>query len=44
MAPQSVSFKVPKSWKRGTHRFYVYATDAAGNAQAKVATNKLVVR
>ena len=29
---------------RGTYRFTVYATDAAGNRQAKTASNKLVVR
>ena len=29
---------------RGTYRFSVYATDAAGNRQSKVAVNRLVVR
>ncbi len=29
---------------RGTYRFYVYATDAAGNTQLKVASNRLTVR
>jgi hypothetical protein len=29
---------------RGTYRFYVYATDAAGNRQSNVAWNRLVVR
>lgn len=29
---------------RGTYRFTVYATDAAGNRQARTASNKLVVR
>ena len=43
-ALQNAKLKVPKKWKRGTYRFYVYATDLAGNAQAKVAANKLVVR
>lgn len=43
-ALQSTGFKVPGSWQRGTYRFYVYATDAAGNRQAKVASNKLTVR
>ncbi|OPZ41264.1 MAG: hypothetical protein BWY94_02479 [Actinobacteria bacterium ADurb.BinA094] len=43
-ALQSAKLKVPTQWKPGTYRFYVYATDLAGNAQAKVAANKLVVR
>ena len=30
--------------KQGTYRFYVYARDAAGNSQRKVASNRLVVR
>ncbi len=29
---------------RGTYRFYVYATDPAGNRQVKVASNRLNVR
>jgi photosystem II stability/assembly factor-like uncharacterized protein len=29
---------------RGTYRFYVYATDPAGNKQVKVVSNKLTVR
>ena len=40
----SVRFNVPRTWKVGTYRFYVYATDAAGNVQAKVGSNKLLVR
>jgi hypothetical protein len=40
----SVRFTVPRTWKAGTYRFYVYATDAAGNVQAKVGSNKLLVR
>jgi trimeric autotransporter adhesin len=40
----SVHFTVPRTWKAGTYRFYVYATDTAGNAQVKVASNKLIVR
>ena len=32
----TVRFKVPLTWKAGTYRFFVYAIDAAGNAQAKV--------
>lgn len=37
-------FSVPKLWKAGTYKFYVYATDTAGNVQAKAAVNKLVVK
>ena len=40
----SVHFTVPRTWKAGTYRFYVYATDTAGNVQVKVASNKLIVR
>jgi hypothetical protein len=29
---------------RGTYRFTVYATDLAGNTQAKAASNRLVVK
>jgi hypothetical protein len=29
---------------KGRYRFYVYSTDAAGNAQTKVASNRLTVR
>jgi hypothetical protein len=29
---------------RGTYRFYVYATDIAGNIATKVATNRLTVK
>ena len=43
-ALQSTTFKVPKKWKRGTYRFFVYATDLAGNTQLKAASNKLLVR
>jgi hypothetical protein len=36
------------TWKctlqKGTYRFFVYATDAAGNAQARVGSGKLVVK
>jgi large repetitive protein len=38
------SFAVPRTWKAGTYKFYVYATDVAGNAQAKIGYNKLVVK
>ena len=34
-------FAVPRTWKRGTYRFSVYATDAAGNKQANVASTSL---
>lgn len=37
-------FSVPKLWKAGTYKFHVYATDTAGNAQVKVALNKLVIK
>jgi hypothetical protein len=30
--------------KQGQYRFYVYATDAAGNSQSQVASNRLTVR
>jgi hypothetical protein len=40
----SVRFTVPLTWKAGTYKFYVYATDTAGNSQVKVASNKLIVR
>ncbi len=39
-----VRFTVPLTWKAGTYRFFVYAIDAAGNDQAKVGFNRLVVR
>ena len=29
---------------RGSYRFYVYATDGAGNAQSRVGSNRLTVR
>ena len=29
---------------RGTYRFYVHATDPAGNRQVKVVSNRLIVR
>lgn len=38
------SFAVPRTWRAGTYKFYVSATDAAGNAQAKIGSNKLVVK
>jgi photosystem II stability/assembly factor-like uncharacterized protein len=39
-----LKFTVPKAWKPGTYKFYVYARDKAGNTQANVASNKLVVK
>ena len=41
---QSAKFTVPGTWKIGTYVFKVYATDNAGNAQATVGSNKLVVK
>jgi cytochrome c len=40
----TAKLRVPRTWKKGTYRFSVYATDAAGNKQANVASNRLVVR
>jgi hypothetical protein len=40
----TAKFTVPGTWKRGTYRFYVYATDGAGNTQLKAASNKLIVK
>lgn len=40
----TAKFTVPGTWKRGTYRFYVYATDRAGNTQLKAASNKLIVK
>ena len=37
-------FTVPRTWRVGTYRFYVYAKDAAGNAQASVGSNRLIVK
>ena len=39
-----VTFTVPRTWRTGTYKFFVYATDTAGNKQANVASNKLVVK
>jgi len=41
---QIAKFTVPRPWKTGTYVFKVYATDDAGNAQASVGSNKLVVK
>jgi hypothetical protein len=43
-ALQRAQLKIPRAWKAGVYRFYVYATDVAGNRQVKVASNKLLVR
>jgi hypothetical protein len=41
----TTSFTVPRTWKAGTYKFYVYATDLAGNKQVTpVGSNKLIVR
>jgi C1A family cysteine protease len=41
----TAKFMVPRPWRAGTYRFFVYAKDAAGNAQVlPVGSNKLVVR
>jgi photosystem II stability/assembly factor-like uncharacterized protein len=42
--PLTWKFTVPRTWKRGTYRFYLYATDRAGNTQANVASNRLIVK
>ena len=36
--------KVRCTFRRGVYRYYVYATDASGNAQAKVGSARLTVR
>jgi photosystem II stability/assembly factor-like uncharacterized protein len=42
--PLTAKFTVPRTWKPGTYKYLVYATDNAGNPQGKIGTNKLVVR
>lgn len=37
-------FSVPRTWQAGTYRFFVFAKDAAGNAQAKVAVGTVVIK
>lgn len=39
-------FVVPRTaaWRAGTYRYFVYATDAAGNKQANVASNRLILK
>jgi len=50
LRPGSVSVNVQRSTTfrcrlaKGTYKFYVYATDASGNPQAKVGYNRLTVR
>ncbi len=44
---EAISFSdatVPRTCKAGTHRISVYATDAAGNEQANVASDRLIVK
>lgn len=41
--PLTASFTVPRTW-RGAYRFFVYATDQAGNTQTKAASNALIVK
>jgi hypothetical protein len=43
-AAQTAKFTVPTTWRPGTYKFFVSATDTAGNTQTKVAVNKLVVK
>ena len=38
------SYRFRCTLPKRTYRFYVYATDGAGNKQAKVGSNRLVVR
>jgi len=40
----SASLKVPRTWKVGTYRYFVYATDTVGNAQLKAGSNRLIVK
>jgi photosystem II stability/assembly factor-like uncharacterized protein len=44
LASLAAKFEVPLTWRAGTYRFFVYATDKAGNRQSNVASNKLVVK
>ncbi len=44
LGAHTAKLAVPKTWKAGTYRFYVYATDLAGNHQLKVMSNRLVVK
>jgi hypothetical protein len=40
----SYKFSVPRTWKAGTYKFFVTATDTAGNADTTPAVNKLVIK
>jgi hypothetical protein len=40
----AAKLRVPRAWRPGTYRFFVYAKDAAGNLQAKVGSNTLRVK
>lgn len=40
----AAKFTIPSTWRIGTYRFFVYATDGAGNVQLKAAVNKLIVK
>jgi hypothetical protein len=41
----TASFTVPRTWKAGAYKFYVYARDQAGNTQTPpVGRNRLIVR
>lgn len=40
----TAKFKVPRTWRAGSYRFFVYAVDAAGNAQSRVGSNRIRVR
>jgi hypothetical protein len=39
-----LKYRFRRTLKKGSYRFYVYATDATGNSQGKVVSNLLVVR
>lgn len=41
---QTRKLTVPRTWKPGTYRFFVYAVDAAGNHQLTAASNRLIVK
>jgi photosystem II stability/assembly factor-like uncharacterized protein len=40
----AATFRVPRTWRAGTYRFLIYATDDAGNTQSKVGSNRLTVK
>lgn len=41
---QLAALAVPKTWARGAYRVYVYATDRAGNRQARPGVSRLTIR